>query len=1136
MVFVREVDEDLVDLDVSIAFDDGHSSEEEKNEPEAWSEDFSNKQLEEVEIDLKKRNKHQENDDWYLSELEKIEQEELEDQIRREKLQKQIDEEKKLLKVAEQEEQVNDNCYIQQWLTLKWFINPQWFIEERGEWKNFLEFLQSSKHTKKSLEVLFYANTLTSFLWENYLDHYLFEDILAVYKNIAKDKDFFELLFKAKSNKKVIIYFKKYILNALKFVKIKRTKKPITKKAKEQQSLFGWFDLSLDDFNSFDDASEDINTTIIDLQTTLDTLKKELYQESSQKNPKSIKEFLVENMNKVLWDDEIKLNLTKLTSLKAQCDLLTYKCFFENLSKDKYPDNSKYVKITTDKDWNILQEWNQVLNDEVEKEYSEEVSSIFYSTQTSFLPKNLTYVQRNYNIQKYLDTVWFMDNKVWEHLKKEFDVKNVSRVRELSKYISWNENQKIEVFQKIIKNNVDFEVLKNQVFHQNKIIGLRLQTKKILMQLNVEDVIKVVLLVLNNKTRNNDNLITSINPGLADVVRVAHLCNINNDNWISRAIVRLRKTVAICAEHINKNDEQKRNIFIDDIKANDKWEYEKIALVFSSKVKSILITLFINSINDYLYEDKKSEIYQKHFQIRTFWYVTWKTLFEKNKVLLYLREKWEYAASVYGMWSQLFNKLKGLWVLTMSINWKGEERIDSVQYKTLGEKTLQDFEDTLIELKDLKAFKNFKKKILLFAPYLYWDDFKLFQNTFKNLDWKNTFLFFKYDFDEQETNKLRQQGNYIKDAYTFFFSDGEISVKMSQDEFLHISRNAKYWEDKDFVNTTFIDEQKWVTHPQFNTQMYQTTVNWLNENWDRQKNKVYTNLRCNVWFGKSDNTIKDPFENGVHKGILAYYFLYYHNLFNPRSKKIEINWKQYKGLIVYDLETIWFTGNIILSYFLYIGYETVIMQRYSHPEFWDFFEKMADGDYMINPDPNIPNDDPRKRISNVWASLENKVHTWTTSWDYLISWHNTLNFDNKKIAEDITQEKMLQSTIKQSLDNISIDVLAVLMQAWYWRLGLDFLSKINFDFGKNIKKGANEDLMTTILKIQDIIKMPEGEIKERTIKNKANYWMIHKFIAYNKNDVLMSMWLLGQLLQYWMLATGKRLAHITPEQLTISIK
>lgn len=64
--------------------------------------------------------------------------------------------------------------------------------------------------------------------------------------------------------------------------------------------------------------------------------------------------------------------------------------------------------------------------------------------------------------------------------------------------------------------------------------------------------------------------------------------------------------------------------------------------------------------------------------------------------------------------------------------------------------------------------------------------------------------------------------------------------------------------------------------------------------------------------------------------------------------------------------------------------------------------------------------------------------------------------------------------------------------------------------------------------------MPEGEAKERAIKK--NYWLIHKFIVYNKNDVLMSMGLLGQLMAYGMLATGKRLAHITPEQLAISLK
>ena len=162
-------------------------------------------------------------------------------------------------------------------------------------------------------------------------------------------------------------------------------------------------------------------------------------------------------------------------------------------------------------------------------------------------------------------------------------------------------------------------------------------------------------------------------------------------------------------------------------------------------------------------------------------------------------------------------------------------------------------------------------------------------------------------------------------------------------------------------------------------------------------------------------------------------------------------------------------------------------------------------------------------VSMSFPNLEKMCKYWIDN-GFLISWHNILSFDNKKMVEDITQDKIVQTQWKEKLDRISLDTLDILMQAGYGRLWLDFLSKINFDFGKNIKKWDDKTLMDTILLIQNIINLPEWERKERIIKKEFN--TIHKFIAYNKNDVLMSMGLLGQLIQYWMLATGKKIAKI----------
>lgn len=1075
----RDLDEDLVDVDYTQWFD--FAVEEEK---ELTEEELEKEQLQNIEEETKKRQIEDEDDDGYDKEIDIIKKEENETLSDRELLLKKTQEEKELLLRQEREEhQETSNNYIQQWLSLKGFINPQGFIQDRNLWNSFNDFLHTDKMNKKSLEVLFFSNSLSKFLWENYLDYYQIEDIVNIYKNIAKNKDFLSLVFSTKVNKKILQSYKKYYVWAYKFKKVKQTKK-------KKDNLFG---LDIDLSWMLDDDTNSIVLWLIKLYQTI----------KNQSHP--IINFIRENTKILNDNDFLKEEFINCFSLKAQANKLLYQNFLKNLALKKYPDNEKYeVKEEA-------QPIEELFSDENIQAYKDELKEVYTSTQTDIRPKKLTYAERNYNIQKYLDTIGFMDNKIWYHLKEEFWIKNVSRVKELNKYISWNKNLKLEVFNNII-DRLDYHTLNKQVEFCDKIEVYRLLAKKSLIKLSTDNLVNVLVLILANKPE-HDKLILSFWEHLKDVIEVARFCDINFENT-SKTLIRFNHTLNILRENMGKTKEEKKLITIDDTKANDKWVYEKIPIIFDSKVKSILIDLFVKIINERLYEENKSEIFQKFFTIRSFGYITGKTMFEKNRVLLYLREKWEYGVAVYWMASNLFNKLKGLGVLTMHVNWRWEEKIDSVHYKTLWEKTLQDFENTLIETKEINAFKNFKKKLVKFSNYIDWDAYTLFQNTFKNIDWKDTFLFFRYEEIDKETY--------------FFFSDGEISVRMKKQEYrkmIQTSENNWNYEDKDFVNTARILKQEVKPHPQFWRPMLKTKIDWVDEDWKYQKSEVFTNMVCNVRW-ENDVKIKDYFENNVHKGLLSYYFLYYHSLFNKETKRIEINWKQYKWLVIYDLETIGFTGNIILSYFLYVWYETVILQRYSHKEFWDFFDKVSDWDYMY-----IWNE----KVDNKIDSLEAQTKKWL-SWEQLISWHNILSFDNKKIAEDITQDRNLQNTIKEKLDWISIDVLAVLMQAWYWRIGLDFLSKINFDFGKNIKKSANENLMDTILKIQSIIKMPEWELKERTIKNPKNAMMIHKFIAYNKNDVLMSLWLLGQLLKYWKIATWKRLARLTPEQLTFNIK
>jgi hypothetical protein len=80
---------------------------------------------------------------------------------------------------------------------------------------------------------------------------------------------------------------------------------------------------------------------------------------------------------------------------------------------------------------------------------------------------------------------------------------------------------------------------------------------------------------------------------------------------------------------------------------------------------------------------------------------------------------------------------------------------------------------------------------------------------------------------------------------------------------------------------------------------------------------------------------------------------------------------------------------------------------------------------LDTPNPDKPFGEER---GNHILNFEEKIRKWTRG-DMLISGHNTLNFDNKKIAEDLSQDKTMQLKIKEQLDNNTIDVLAVLMQA-----------------------------------------------------------------------------------------------------------
>lgn len=1068
-----EREEELLDLDITSTFE---IKEENSDE---WV-NFEEEKLKNFDSETAQRNGELEDSDGYDAEIKAIiaEEEDKNDLLNKEE---EI--------IVNQEEHHHE--YIQHGLAMKGFINPQHLIWERKEWNSFYDFITSKYQDKKALEVLFYSNSLTFFLGEHYLENYVFDDLLCIYKH--NWGSFFKDLYNIKSKKKALSLYKKNYVSPIKFSKIKKAKKPKFKEV----GLFGNNFLSA--MPSFDIDAENASNNREKLISLLDFSNQSI----------NLMEFWKEKKNLILSSPELQKKYVSLINHTASFHLLKIQTLIDKLMADK----SATEFVIWEEDIPSLKE----LIDE--KKFQEETKEVNRAYQILPEPHPLNNVEKNHNIQKYLETIGFMDNSIWEHLKKEYDVPNVQRVTSLIKYISWNSSSKLEVMQKIIPDKTEFQELKNLIEEQENIEALRLHAKKALLPLTMDE-IAIILSCFIQKIKVEETITKQ--PNLIPVKDIIQSCGMDTKNCDLKSLKQLQLNLSIIGKVLKNPELDRSTLSIDDLPSKDKEKTDKVTLNFAQKVKSILIELLIRATNEYLQKFRKEDLYKKFYTIKTFGYVSWKNMFEKGKALLYLREKGEYACSVYGMSSQLFTKLRGLWTFTLNINWNGDERINKVQYHTLGEKTLKDFEETLIQKDQIKYFKNFKKKLLLYSKVLDGWDWVKYHNTLKNLDTNNTFLFFNYE------KKW--------DDVIFFFSDGEISVKLTKDEYFALARNSENTnENKDFVNTTKILNQNFEENKFYEkVKMYNTKVQWIDADGKTQKDNVYTNIRCNFGYNAEWSTIKDFFENGVHKWFLSYYFLYYHKLFDQKTKEINFNGKKYKWIVVFDLETIWFTGNIILSYFLVISYKTIVLYKYSHKEFGNFFEVMAEGDIMYEP-LDTPNPDKPfgEERGNHILNFEEKIRKWTRG-DMLISGHNTLNFDNKKIAEDLSQDKTMQLKIKEQLDNNTIDVLAVLMQAWYGRLWLDFLSKINFDFGKNIKKWWKDDLMNTILTIQWIIKMPEWEAKERAIKK--NYWLIHKFIVYNKNDVLMSMGLLGQLMAYGMLATGKRLAHITPEQLAISLK
>lgn len=933
----------------------------------------------------------------------------------------------------------NDHRKILMWLTMKWMPNISNVIEERNSYETIFDILNSQNINKKALEVLFYSNSMKEILWKDYLENYTFENIYEVYKNISKNENFLKLILKSRKYKEHTTLIKKQFLSNVKFMKEKQNKK-----TKEQNSLFSF---NLD----------------IQKETTLEKFEKFQNKYSSVYNT-------VET-NKIA-------QLLKWINIKEERYRTISKLFlFSFFDKKEYYFFNEILKQF--KKWKVLKDVEKIdfdifLNQEKEiyKWMIEEFTEIFKKTTHNLLKEKLWNKAYNTNIKKYIWVTWFVDDEMYWNIKEKFKDwihQRIYRNWIMSKFISWNEWFKKEIFSKL--SNTDDEKFKLQLLYTrvdviNKIQDLKIKSRQYLKTLTLDQCTNLLIYVFKEKKQVDEN----------DVVwECLKLCWFSNVNEYF-STKRLKDTLNKIYKNRNATDEEKENILIDSLIQLPWWWFQKISLKFWNQIKKILIELFTKIINEYISNFRKNEEFNEKYWVTMLWYIKWDNLKKKWRSVSYITEKWTYWISLYWVFSSLFSRLEWIWLMNVKINWNWREQLSWIKFLSLDEKFYEwtHWKKTLIQKEELNKFKNYKSKLIKYLRMILFNP-ENFNNTILSIDSKNNYMFMKI-LERDEYNQIKKM----------YISDWETSVILSPQEWEKIinSKNSIF-EEKDFISTIRVKEkQNWIV-----------SVTWLDDDWEFKNNDILTNLS----FDKD----LDKFELQMNKWFLWFYLLYFKKFFDETDYL-----KYHKWMIIFDLETIWFTWNILLSYFLYIWKfkwkDCVILKRHSNPEYWNFFDNFC-------------------KISTLWdlkSYIENRI-----DWSYLLSWHNTLWFDNKRLSVDMywSDNSRVYQT-KSRIDKYSLDTLKIIENEWFWKIGLDSLSKANFDFWKNITK-ASWWLMSVINDILKVIK----DWDEWIIKK--NEWKIKRFVLYNKNDVLMSTWILWQMLKYWKIVTEKWICKVDVQKL-----
>lgn len=1043
MTNIEEKDDDI-DLDTQSfefeeteKFDDGKKDLNYNEEDNVWEwfnlteENISIKENDDIYDDLI---------DWYNDEV-KIIMQEKEDLNNNnfeiwEEQQKIIQELSNIWTNLENKEE-QDKKVILMWLTMKWMPNIQNVIDERKEYKNIFDILNSKNLNKKALEVLFYSNSLIDYLWKDYLEYFTFEQIYEIFKSITKNEDLFKLILKSKKIKELKTLIKKQYLAKYKFQKDQKTKK------KEMQNSLFWFSLNLEIDKSLTEEFENFR----------ETYQKDYNNFETEKLLLLTKKF---ELDKNQYDDFIELYKFYWENLK---EYLLYKEILKQFKKWKVVNKIEEIEW-----WeNFEDTYNELLN-----WLYQELEEIKWKTVHSLTKdKKLWFKEYNTNIKKYIWVTWFIDDEMYLDIKRKFQNQLPSswlfRNGVMSKFISWNDKFKKEIFSQVAteQERLDLRLLFNKVDTLNAISELKTQSRTQLKWLKMIEVAQLLTKILKYKQFEWENNY------VWECLTKCWFDNIQDYSNTRKLKITLNKIL----QNQDLSEEEKEQVFIDDVVLLPNWQVQQVSIKYENQVKKILIELYTRIVNEYVTNFKKSEEFNKTYWVTMFWFIEWNQLRKKSKSISYITEKWTYWISLYWIFSSLFSRIEWIWLMNVKINWNWKEQLSWIKFLSLNDDFYQSdyWKRTMIDKKEINCFKNFKAKLIKFIKIL-WTNPENKNNTIMSIDKNNNYMFM-HILKRWEYNEIQEM----------FISDWETSVVLRpHDMNMILNQINSMYEEKDFISTIRVKEkQHWIV-----------SVKWLNDNWQFQTNDIITNLRFDI---------KDQFELSMNKWFLWYYLLYYKDYFD-KSDYLKYN----KWMIIFDLETIWFTWNIILSYFLFVWKykwrDCVILKRHSNPEYWNFFDNYC-SDWII------------------WDDLKEYIEL-KLKWDYLLSWHNTIWFDNKRLAVDMywnDQWRVYQT--KAKLDKYSIDTLKLIEEQWFWKIGLDSLSKANFDFWKNITK-AWWWLMSVINDLVKIIK----ENDEATIKK--NFFKINRFVLYNKNDVLMSTGILWQMLKYWKIVTEKWICNV----------